>query len=133
MRFVTDSEDSQLPALYRSAMAVFLPSVYTDMYGEHRGNAEYLGLTLLEAMAQGIPVVSTSIGCGGLEVVNGEHLLVDLLVADTSEDLVRATGRLLRDEALRQELVSNARWLVVERYDWNHIAEKLEAVYTGLC
>ncbi|MEO6457350.1 MAG: glycosyltransferase [Chloroflexia bacterium] len=85
-------------------------------------------LKILEAMAQGIPVISTGIGCQGLDVVDGEHLLV----ADTPERFTLATSRLLRDSTLRQRLKSNALRLVVERYDWERIVEKLETVYADL-
>ena len=85
-------------------------------------------LKILEAMALGRPVVSTSIGCQGLDVVDGEHLLI----ADTAELFVEQTVRLLTDKVLYQRIATNARRLVVDRYDWDAIAAKLEKVYFGL-
>jgi polysaccharide biosynthesis protein PslH len=75
-------------------------------------------LKIMEAMALGRPVVSTSIGCEGLDVVDGEHLFV----ADTSEQFINKTLRLIRDEELRRHITSQARELVVTQYDWNVIA-----------
>lgn len=77
-------------------------------------------LKILEAMALGTPVVSTSKGAEGLEVRSGEHLLL----ADTPATFAEATLRLLRDEALRQHLRQNARRLVEDLYDWKAIGDR---------
>lgn len=68
---------------------------------------------ILEAMAMGVPVVSTTIGCEGLAVRHGEHLLV----ADTPKDFALACAAVLQDENLARDLARNARQLIVERYD----------------
>jgi glycosyltransferase involved in cell wall biosynthesis len=67
---------------------------------------------ILEAFAYGLPVVSTSVGCEGLAVVDGEHLLV----ADTAEDFADACLRLLNGDALRQRLAGAARALFDAEY-----------------
>jgi sugar transferase (PEP-CTERM/EpsH1 system associated) len=82
-------------------------------------------LKILEAMALGRPVVSTSIGCEGLDVVDGEHLLI----ADTPERFAEHTVRLLRDRQFAQHLCASARRLVEARYGWDKIAERLMDVY----
>jgi glycosyltransferase involved in cell wall biosynthesis len=74
-------------------------------------------IKILEAMALGTPVIATSKGMEGLDVVAGEHLLV----ADEPADFARQTLRLLRDEALARSLAERARELVVEHYDWRAI------------
>jgi sugar transferase (PEP-CTERM/EpsH1 system associated) len=83
-------------------------------------------LKILEAMALGRPVVSTSIGCEGLDVVDGKHLLI----ADDPERFAEKTVRLLTDRALYQRIVAEARQLVVTRYDWDVIAGQLLDVYS---
>jgi glycosyltransferase involved in cell wall biosynthesis len=65
-------------------------------------------LKILEAMALGTPVVSTAKGAEGLEVVNGEHLLV----ADEPAEFAGAIGRLVSDPDLCDRLVIQARSLV---------------------
>ena len=82
-------------------------------------------LKILEAMALGRAVVSTTVGCEGLDVVDGEHLLI----ADSPEQFAEKTVRLLTDGALYQAIATNARQLVVTRYDWDAIARQLMQVY----
>ncbi len=71
-------------------------------------------LKILEAMALRTPVVATSKGAEGLDVQDGEHLLI----ADTPQAFADAVIRLLKDPALRQRLTDNAYQLVREKYDW---------------
>jgi sugar transferase (PEP-CTERM/EpsH1 system associated) len=82
-------------------------------------------LKILEAMALGRPVVSTSIGCEGLDVVAGEHLLI----ADTAKEFAKKTVRLLTDRTLHRNITKNARQLVKTQYDWDAIAGQLMKVY----
>lgn len=83
-------------------------------------------LKILEAMALGRPVVSTTIGCEGLEVADGEHLLI----ADSPERFAEQTVCLLTDRALYERIATNARQLVVTRYDWDVIAGQLMQICT---
>ncbi len=85
-------------------------------------------LKILEAMALGRPVVTTSIGCEGLDVTDGEHLLI----GDTAADFARQVLRLLREPELRYRIVVAARKLVEKRYDWSIIAGKLVQTYEAL-
>jgi glycosyltransferase involved in cell wall biosynthesis len=77
-------------------------------------------LKILEAMALGTPVVSTSKGAEGLNVVAGEHLLI----ADDAASFAREIGRLLGDEAMRERLARNGRKLVEAQYDWRKIGRE---------
>jgi glycosyltransferase involved in cell wall biosynthesis len=83
-------------------------------------------LKILEAMALGRPVVSTSIGCEGLDVIDGEQLLI----ADTPEKFSEGIIRLLTDKNLYQKMTADARQFVETRYDWNLIVRKLLDVYS---
>lgn len=82
-------------------------------------------LKILEAMALGRAVVTTSKGCEGLDVCHGEHVMI----ADSAADFARCVVELLQRPDLRQELARNARRLVETRYDWSIINEKLSAFY----
>jgi glycosyltransferase involved in cell wall biosynthesis len=80
---------------------------------------------ILEAMAVGVPVISTTIGAEGLEVRHGEHLLI----ADTPRDFARACREVLQDAQLSQRLTHNARQLILERYDAKVALRSLDTVY----
>lgn len=77
-------------------------------------------LKILEDMALGTPVVATSKGAEGLDVVDGEHLLL----ADDPATFTRRTVELLGDFGLRQRLAIKARRLVEERYEWQAIGAR---------
>lgn len=82
-------------------------------------------LKILDALAMGKPIVSTTVGCEGLEVVPGQHLLT----ADDADSFARQVIRLLRDPALQQRLAAAGRQLVERKYDWSVIAQDLDRVY----
>ena len=83
---------------------------------------------VLEAMAGGTPVVSTSLGIEGLDLQDGR----ELLVADTPRAFAQAVLALLQDRQAQgdwvQKLVDGARGFVAE-YDWGRILPRLEALY----
>lgn len=85
-------------------------------------------LKILEAFSMGKPVVSTSLGCEGIECVNGK----DLLVADNPADFAASVVRLLNDPKLCNRLTSNARTLAINTYSWSVICNKLIDYYGEL-
>ena len=80
---------------------------------------------ILEAMAMGVPVISTTLGCEGLDVQDGVHLLV----ADSPAAFAQACARVLQDSDLARHLARNARQLILERYDAKVALRTLDAVY----
>jgi glycosyltransferase involved in cell wall biosynthesis len=85
-------------------------------------------LKILEAMAMGGPVVSTTLGAEGLAVEHGRNILI----ADGAAAFAAAVGRVLDDDRLAADLGSAARRLVEERYDWEHSAATLAALYRSV-
>jgi sugar transferase (PEP-CTERM/EpsH1 system associated) len=79
-------------------------------------------LKVLEAMACGVAVVSTTIGCQGINVRNGENILV----ADTPEAFVEGVVRLLRDAPGRTEIGNRGRKLIEQEYAWAEIVGTLD-------
>ncbi|MYC78061.1 TIGR03087 family PEP-CTERM/XrtA system glycosyltransferase [Candidatus Poribacteria bacterium] len=79
----------------------------------------------LEAMAMGVPVVTTSVGAMGLEADIGK----ELLVADTPADFAKRVVDLLNNEHSRETLAQTARTRVETNYSWEAIGERLEHVY----
>jgi len=82
-------------------------------------------LKILEAMALGRPVISTTIGCEGLEIVDNENILI----ANTPADFAEKTIHLLRDRELYQRISQNGRILVETRYSWDPISDRLMELY----
>jgi len=83
-------------------------------------------LKVLEAMAAGLPLVSTRLGAEGIDLSHEMHALL----ADTPEAFAQAVLRLLNDQDLRERLGRAARAFVETRYSWEQIAPRLETVYT---
>ncbi len=84
-------------------------------------------IKILEALALGTPVVSTTLGAEGLEAVAGRHLCI----ADTPAAFASDVSRLLRDPSAREPLARAGRALVAERYTWDAIGARLEADIRG--
>jgi polysaccharide biosynthesis protein PslH len=82
-------------------------------------------LKILEAMAAGRCVVSTSIGAEGLDVRNGEHMMV----ADDSAEFAQTVISLLHDPARRQALGRAGRILVEAKYSWDQATSRLEEIW----
>jgi glycosyltransferase involved in cell wall biosynthesis len=85
-------------------------------------------IKILEAMAFGRPVVSTSLGAEGLDIVDREHLLI----ADDAQSFARAFHALQFDPHLSGRLVRAARILVEKNYSATAIRNRLRAIYRSI-
>jgi glycosyltransferase involved in cell wall biosynthesis len=85
-------------------------------------------LKILESMAAGTAVVSTSVGCEGLGLEPDRHLVV----ADEPAAFAAGVVRVLRDPTLRQRLEREALAAVSAQYDWSSMADRMDAVYRGV-
>lgn len=81
-------------------------------------------LKILEAMAIGTPVISTSKGAEGLDVVPGEHLLI----ADTPASWTQHAFALLDNPAMLQRLSDAGRAVVARHYRWTDSAATLDTI-----
>lgn len=84
-------------------------------------------LKILEAMAAGVPVVSTPLGAEGLEVVEGENIL--LADAGDTEGWAQRLETLADSPDGRARLTAAGLRLVKSRYDWEILGAKLQATY----
>jgi sugar transferase (PEP-CTERM/EpsH1 system associated) len=82
-------------------------------------------LKILDALAMGKAIVSTSVGCEGLEVEDGR----DIAVADTAEAFAHRTLALMDDAALRAAMGRAARHTAETRYGWERLGALQEDVY----
>jgi polysaccharide biosynthesis protein PslH len=83
---------------------------------------------ILDAWAMGKAVVSTSIGCEGLDAVEG----VNILIRDDPAEFAAAVEEVLADCELRARLGASARRTVETKYSWEVIAESLMEQYQAL-
>lgn len=79
---------------------------------------------IIEALAAGRPVVSTSLGCEGLGLEAGRHLLVE----DEEQAFADAVVRLLVDPRERTRLAREGRARAERDFDWRSLGERLEDV-----
>lgn len=84
-------------------------------------------LKLIEAMAVGVPMVSTGLGAEGFPVEDGR----ELLLADEPEAFASAVLRLLDNDEMRARLSAAGRHLAWQ-YDWRRVMPKLVALHEGM-
>jgi len=108
------------PVYYKSADIFCLPSITM---------AEAFGIVNLEAMACGIPVISSKLG-GIPDVVTDKETGL-LVKPDDEEALTDAIIFLLENEDIARKMGNNGK-KKVEEYSWKKIAEKTEEVYESL-
>jgi glycosyltransferase involved in cell wall biosynthesis len=77
---------------------------------------------ILDSLAWGLPVVSTTLGAEGIDVADEEHLLV----RDDPRAFAEGIVRLLSDEPLWERLRRNGAGLIRERYSWDKVFQPLE-------
>lgn len=80
---------------------------------------------ILNALSQGLPIVSTTLGCEGIQVTHGR----DILIADTPADFADAVLRVLEDSELAACLSDNGRRLAERVYDYRVACRPLDEIY----
>ncbi len=83
---------------------------------------------ILEAMASGVPVITTPLGNEGINAVNGQSAII----AKTDEEFAQAVRSLIEDKTLHEKISKNARALIEKNFDWDIIVAKLEEVYSSI-
>lgn len=83
---------------------------------------------ILEAMASGVPVITTELGNAGINALDGQSIII----AKTGDEFAKAVRSLIEDKSLHAKISKNARALIEKNFDWNIIVEKLEKVYRDL-
>ena len=128
VEFVADAGDAVLVELYRSAWATILPSVHRDCYGRWHRAPELMGLTLLESMACGTPVVCADTAAMPEFVVEG----VTGFVHHTQAELTHALQQLANDAALVETMGANGRKAVEHDYDIAVVGARVLDMYAQM-
>jgi sugar transferase (PEP-CTERM/EpsH1 system associated) len=79
---------------------------------------------ILEAMASGVPVVTSKIAAGGVDAVAGEHFLV----ASTPAEYAASIERIVGDRALRARLATAGRERMLSHHAWDRSMRRLDAI-----
>jgi glycosyltransferase involved in cell wall biosynthesis len=112
------SEEEKL-SYYSVADVFVLPAIY-----------EGLSLSLLEAMASGLPIIITKSGSGGILV---DHVHALLMKERSPYEISSLVGMILADSTLAERIGQNAFDLVSEKFSWGRVVDKIEALYSEVC
>lgn len=123
VRFLGDRTQDQVGEHFAAADVILVPSVRDDS-----GNVDGLPNVVLEALASGTPLVTTTAGGIGAVVEDGRTALV--VPERDSMALAAAIRRILSDRTTSERIGSAARALVEARFGWGRVAERFEAAYT---
>jgi glycosyltransferase involved in cell wall biosynthesis len=122
--------EEELPCLMRRHAVLVLPSVERTCFDRDVPISELLGLTVIEAMASGTPVVCSDTGGVGEVVADGA---TGFLVPPGDVDALRdRLATLLQDRSLRERLGRRAREVARERFTWDACARRCLASYEEL-
>ena len=117
-RIILEGYVEGLDPLYRDAAACLVPL--------RAGSG--MRVKILDALAHGVPVVSTSLGAEGIQLENEQSILI----ADSADDFAAAAVRLIGDENLRLRIAENGRSIIEMQYDWRQRYHEFDAVYERL-
>ena len=104
----------------------FFSSTAAMVYAPARGSG--MKVKVMEAMAYGVPVVTTSEGVEGIGYQNGR----ECWVAETDQELADYTCRVLENSEERAQMRVAARTLIEENYSPRPVVDKMIAVYGQL-
>ena len=108
-----------------------MPRVYASLDAlAITSRTEGFSLVAVEAMASGLPVISTR--CGGPEEIVTDGVDGLLIPCDDPDSLASAVERLFGDRELRAALVARARTCAVERFSLDSMVMQYEALYDAL-
>ena len=125
--FHEDADDATIRAAYRSARVAVLPSVYQSEYGPASPRAELLGLTLLEAMACGTPVIATAVG--GMPEITRDGVTGLVVPPSDPGSLNAAIEKIVADDTFWGSASRAAAQSVRNDYTWKAVAARCLRAY----
>jgi glycosyltransferase involved in cell wall biosynthesis len=82
-------------------------------------------IKIIEGMAAGKTIITTSIGTEGINTENGKNIII----ADTPPEFLQALQNIKSDRNLHYNISTEAREFIIEHFDNNHIAQNLAKFY----
>ena len=130
VHFVVDASDGELARLYASATVTVLPSLWVDVYGRRHHVPELLGLTLIESLASGTPVIATDVA--SLPEIVRDPETGRVVVPGDVRALAGALESFLADPEAAALAGARGREDVLARFTWDGVAERCLDAYRGL-
>lgn len=81
-------------------------------------------LKILEAMASGVPIVSTTLGAEGIDILDGVHMILK----NNSADFASAICSIRSDDPSVQRMIKNSQDVVNKRYSWDSIGLEIKRI-----
>jgi len=126
-KFSFSISDEDLAKEYSSSIVTVLPSVHIDYYGRFHPIPELLGLSLLESMACGTPVICTKVGGMPEIVVDGETGF--LVNPNDSFAIKDGIEYLINNPEEARRMGEFGRRMVLKNYTWDAVAKRCLAAY----
>ena len=83
---------------------------------------------LLEALAAGVPCVTTALACQGTALMDRRHVLI----ADQPDDFASCIGEIFADDQLARRLARDGRSYVLQEHSWDRAAERFEEMHSEI-
>jgi glycosyltransferase involved in cell wall biosynthesis len=125
VKLAEENEDIEITESIEDARDAYLSS--TVMVTPIRG-AGGTRLKILEAMAAGLPIVSTSTGVAGLGLKDGKHALV----SDSMSGLAKQAIKIVRDKKAAETMGKEAQKFVRDNFDWKAITKLHKPIYDSI-
>jgi glycosyltransferase involved in cell wall biosynthesis len=122
VRFLGNQPQDRVGELFAAADLICLPSVR-----DSSGNVDGLPNAVLEALASGTPLITTTAGGIGAVVEDGRTAIV--VPEGDGAAIAEAMRRLLGNPALARQMGGAGRAVVREHFGWERAAERFEAAY----
>jgi sugar transferase (PEP-CTERM/EpsH1 system associated) len=84
---------------------------------------------ILECMACGMPVITTSLGNEGINACNQK----EIFIAEREEDYLKIILKLLESAQYREDIGKNARSFIEKKYRWDSVLSKLDEIISKVC
>jgi len=127
--FLIDAADEVVAEVYARSAVTVAASVYRDEFGREWPNSELLGLTLLESMAVGTPVVCTKVGGMPEYVLDGK---TGYVVPPNDASALRARLDVLLGDRRLAASMGTAGHEHVHQFTWQNVADGVAAEYSRL-